>query len=142
VETTALGTRRLGVELSTWTDPGDTAWLLVEPAYSPTSRRDGLILGLAHHRLAIRPALRRPVVTSPASLTAAQQQWAARRAQQARKQRRADVLAWVWTAVAFLACAGAVLLCWRAGGWLGAVAGAASIGFIALLLERWAEGRR
>jgi hypothetical protein len=163
VETRAVEQRWLGVELSTWTDPGDTAWLLLEPAYSPASRRDGLILGLAHRRLAIRPtpcryrpgmsdplaawarAPRLPRNPGPAQpsgairvvqrLTPAQRQWAARRA---RRAQLATALSWLSALAVAALCAGAVYLSHRAGGVSGAVAGAASIVAIVLLLERWA----
>jgi hypothetical protein len=131
----AVATRRLGVELSVWTDPGDHAYLLAEPA-----PHGGLVLGAGHHRLAIR----RPVMSSAADiwLTQVQREWAQRRVAAARKQARDERLAWVSTALVAAVCAGAVLVCWWAGGLRGAVAGAASIVAVALLLERWAEWRR
>jgi hypothetical protein len=104
----AVATRRLGLELSVWTDPGDHAFLLAEPA-----PHGGLVLGAGHHRLAIR----RPVVSSAADiwLTQVQREWAQRRVAAARKQARDERLAWVYTALVAAVCAGAVLVCWWAG---------------------------
>jgi hypothetical protein len=120
----AVATRRLG-----------PTWLLAEPA-----PHGGLVLGAGHHRLAIR----RPVMSSAADvwLTEVQREWAQRRVAAARKQARDERLAWVYTTLVAAVCAGAVLVCWWAGGLRGAVAGAASIVAVALLLERWAEWRR
>jgi hypothetical protein len=83
----AVATRRLGLELSVWTDRGDHAFLLAEPA-----PHGGLVLGAGHHRLAIR----RPVMSSAADiwLNQVQREWAQRRVAAARRERARIYAAW------------------------------------------------
>lgn len=49
------------VEVHRWADRNDGAWILVEPAYHHlTGRACGVTIGLAHHRLTVRPVRSTP----------------------------------------------------------------------------------